>query len=341
MIQQHSSMSRLNSFNFDLDYSSWSTICILITIGFLVYLGFFVMCHLISLLSFSTYRSLCAREKVFWDLAATRAVFGIQCIVTGLNTLLLDPVVSADDVTAQSGWSWFTILISTGFFVFENLALHLSNFVFKTFDVFLAVHHIFAFLTVCGVICYNTVGHYLPMMALLLEMSTPFTCLSWMLLKAGMSHTLFWKVNQWVMIHMFHCRMVLLYRAWWLFYSSWDHLVSVMPFSYIVIFLFGLAALTFINPYWTYKKTQQLHTPVDWNFDEDFYASLVSKEEEEEELLEGELPSSREDSCLALDSSSEEDSLVRDKMENLIGAIFEVLHISPPRAPKRKKGDFI
>ncbi|KAJ1150225.1 hypothetical protein NDU88_003020 [Pleurodeles waltl] len=50
------------------------------------------------------------------------------------------------------------------------------------------------------------------MITLLLEMSTPFTCVSWMLLKVGWSQSLIWKANQWIMIHMFHCRMILTYH---------------------------------------------------------------------------------------------------------------------------------
>ncbi|XP_075058573.1 protein CLN8 [Mixophyes fleayi] len=257
----------LNTIDFSMDYSSWSTCSILIAAGFFVYLGIFVFCHLASVLLFATYRSLPAKEKVFWDLAATRAVFGVQCIITGLTALLFDPVLHADQITAQQGWSFFTILITTGFFLFENIALHISNLRFRTFDVFLSVHHFFAFLGYFGAVICSTVGHYLPMVTLLLEMSTPFTCISWMLLKAGWSQTLFWKINQWVMIHMFHCRIVLTYYLWWVCLYNLDRFVQSASVIFVAFFFFALALVTLImNPYWTYKKTQQLLNPVDWNF---------------------------------------------------------------------------
>ncbi|PIO35093.1 hypothetical protein AB205_0027300 [Aquarana catesbeiana] len=257
----------MNSFDFDLEYSSWNICLKLIFGGFLVYLSCFLFCHLVSVLLFATYRALSTQEKVFWDLAATRAVFGVQCIIAGLTALLIDPVLASDQITAQRGWAWFTILTAIGFFLFENIALHVSNLVFWTFDAFLATHHLFAFLGYFGVIFCTTAGHYLAMVTLLLEMSTPFTCVSWMLLKAGWSHTLFWKANQWLMIHMFHCRMVLTYHLWWVLLYNWDRLVTSVPLAYIVFFFTGLALVTLVlNPYWTYKKTHQLLTPVDWNF---------------------------------------------------------------------------
>ncbi|OCT78429.1 protein CLN8 [Xenopus laevis] len=253
----------------ELDFSSWNTCLTVIGASCLGYLFLFVLCHLVSILVSATYCSLCAKEKVFWDLAATRAVFGVQCIYAGLRALLIDPVLTADTITGQQSWSRFTVLIAAGFFLFENLALHLSNLIFWTCDIFLAVHHFFAFVGYLAAVICSTGGHYLYMLTLLLEMSTPFTCISWMLLKAGCSNTLFWKVNQWIMIHLFHCRMVLTYHLWWVCLYNWDRFINSLPFVYIVFFLTGLAILTIIlNPYWTHKKTQQLLTPVDWNFEE-------------------------------------------------------------------------
>ncbi|MBZ3880350.1 Protein CLN8 [Sciurus carolinensis] len=329
---------------FDLDYTSWETRSTLVVAGFVFYLGVFVACHQLSSSLNATYRSLGAREKVFWDLAATRAVFGIQSTSAGLWALLGDPVLQADKACGQQNWCWFHVTTATGFFFFENVAVHLSNLFFRTFDLFLVVHHLFAFLGFLGSAVNLRAGHYLAMTTLLLEMSTPFTCISWMLLKvssvkhpvdpvddgvvrhtasvagicaapavclsiqwtmvwavgpvpgwqhvsvcvlysveeedmeahwhvqvvpeaAGWSETLFWKLNQWLMIHMFHCRMVLTYHMWWVCFWHWGSLVSSLYLPHLALFLVGLALLTLIiNPYWTHKKTQQLLNPVDWNF---------------------------------------------------------------------------
>ncbi|KAM8952350.1 protein CLN8 [Pelodytes ibericus] len=280
MVSHASLLDAMMALNFDVDYSSWNTCFILMTIGFLVYLGIFLICHIVSVLLCATYCSLSAREKVFWDLAATRAVFGVQCTIAGLAALLTDPVLTADKIRGQQNWSWFNILTATGFFFFENLALYLFNILFWTCDVFLAVHHFFAFMGFFGAVICSTTGHYLAMLVLLLEMSTPFTCISWMLLKAGWSDTLFWKANQWVMIHMFHCRIVLTYHIWWICFCNWDNLVNSTPKPFIAFFITGLALVTFVmNPYWTHKKTHQLLSPIDWNSETSTASSSLSRKE--------------------------------------------------------------
>ncbi|XP_023447309.2 protein CLN8 [Dasypus novemcinctus] len=252
---------------FDLDYTSWRTRLALGVAGFFFYAGVFAVCHQLSSSLSATYRSLVAKEKVFWNLAATRAAFGVQSTAAGLWALLVDPVLHADKARNQQNWCWFNIATATGFFFFENVAVHLSNLFFQTFDLFLVVHHLFAFLGFLGSVINLKAGHYLAMTTLLLEMSTPFTCISWMLLKAGWSDSLFWKVNQWLMIHMFHCRMILTYHMWWVCFWHWDGLIDSLHLPHLALFLVGLALLTLIiNPYWTHKKTQQLLNPVDWNF---------------------------------------------------------------------------
>ncbi|XP_069462190.1 protein CLN8 [Ambystoma mexicanum] len=252
----------------DSSYCRWEIRVKLIAIGFTFYLGIFFSCHLMSFLVSSTYRSLSAKEKVFWNLATTRAVFGILSIICGLRALLVDPVLIADPIRSQRDWTSVTMLLATGFFLYENISLHIFNIIFWTFDPFLAVHHLFAFAGCFGAVLCNEAGHYLPMMFLLQEMSTPFTCVSWILLKVGWSETIFWKANQWIMIHMFHCRMILTYHMWWVCFCNWGKLLNEVPLLYNLVVLPGLCILTFIlNPYWTHKKTQQLLTPVDWNFE--------------------------------------------------------------------------
>ncbi|XP_004707805.1 protein CLN8 [Echinops telfairi] len=252
---------------FDLDYASWKIRLTLVVAGFLFYLGVFVVCHQLSSSLNATYRSLVAKEKVFWNLAATRAVFGVQSTAAGLWALLADPVLHTDKGLNQQNWCWFNVATATGFFFFENVAVHLSNWCFQTFDLFLVVHHLFAFLGFLGSVINLKAGHYLAMTTLLLEMSTPFTCISWMLLKAGWSESLVWKLNQWLMIHMFHCRMILTYHMWWVCFWHWDSLINSLYLPHFALFLLGLALLTLIlNPYWTHKKTQQFLNPVDWNF---------------------------------------------------------------------------
>ncbi|KAK7142349.1 hypothetical protein R3I94_011884 [Phoxinus phoxinus] len=257
-----------SGYNLSMDYSSMDIRLKIICLSFIFYTFIFILSHVLSKLLFRTYRSLSAKEKVFWDLAATRAVFGIQSMVAGLRALMEDSAVFSDKILGQEDWSWFNVLSATGFFLFENVALHGSSLVFQSFDLPLAVHHFFALSGFVGAVVWDWLGHFLPMVTLLMEMSTPFTCISWMLLKAGWSRTLFWKANQWIMIHMFHCRMILSYYMWWVCWNNWEQMNTHIPLVQRFQFFIGLFLLTFfLNPIWMHKKTLQLLNPVDWNFD--------------------------------------------------------------------------
>ncbi|XP_034381415.1 protein CLN8 [Cyclopterus lumpus] len=249
------------------DYFSWGYRLQLIGLGFGFYAGAFLLSHLLSVALSRTYSNLIAKEKVFWNLAATRGVFGIQSTVVGLRALTEDSALARDRVRGQEDWSWFNVLTATGFFAFENVALHASSVVFRSFDLPLATHHFFALSGFASVVFWDSSGHFLSMVTLLLEMSTPFTCISWMFLKAGWANTLFWRANQWVMIHLFHCRMVLTYYMWWVSLAHWAELSTHVALVPLLLFFTGLTLLTFIiNPIWTHKKTMQLLNPVDWNF---------------------------------------------------------------------------
>ncbi|XP_041927964.1 protein CLN8 [Alosa sapidissima] len=257
----------LPSLSVSMDYFNWNLRLQVIGFGFCFYSAVFLVCHLLSAALCTTYCSLPAKEKVFWNLAATRAAFGLQSTVAGLRTLTEDSALFEDKVRGQEDWSWFNVLTATGFFLFENVALHASSVAFGNFDAPLALHHFFALSGFAGAVVWDSLGHFLPMVTLLLEMSTPFTCISWMLLKAGWARTLFWKANQWVMIHMFHCRMVLTYYMCWVSWSHWRELNAYVALPQRLLFFTGLALLTVvINPIWTHKKTMQLLNPVDWNF---------------------------------------------------------------------------
>lgn len=85
--------------------------------------------------------------------------------------------------------------------------------------------------------------------------------------QAGCADSLLWRLNQWLMVHLFHCRMVLTYHMWWVCLGHWDGLARSLFPPHWALFVVGLGLLTvLINPYWTRKKTQQLLNPVDWNF---------------------------------------------------------------------------
>uniref|UniRef100_A0A8C8RZ26 TLC domain-containing protein n=1 Tax=Pelusios castaneus TaxID=367368 RepID=A0A8C8RZ26_9SAUR len=252
---------------FDWDYVLWEVRLKLVATGFFIYLGVFLLVHWLSSWTCTSYSTLSAKEKIFSNIAITRGLFGIQCCVLGLWALLIDPVFQSDQVYSQQNWSWFHCLTASGFILLDNLVVHVSNIILRTFDVFLAVHHLFAFCGLLGVITNVKCGHYIPLMGLLLEMTSPSICIYWILLRIGWTNTLFWKANQWILVHLQHCRMVLSYHMWCVLICNWNHVVENLGLPHFIVYFLGLSTLTLIlNPYWIYKSTRRIFDPADWSF---------------------------------------------------------------------------
>ncbi|CAF1319356.1 unnamed protein product [Adineta steineri] len=112
---------------------------------------------------------------------------------------------------------------------------------------------------------YN-LGHYYAIKGFILEASTPFSCVCWCLLKLKLEHTKVWKINQWILIYVFHWRTVHEFCWWYDIYNDWSNIKANLPLIYTVMMMTGLALVSlWLTPYWTYKKTVQFFNPVDWN----------------------------------------------------------------------------
>ena len=249
----------------DVDMRKLETKVLIIFSTFVATSIIFACSYLISY-RFVTFRShLRTKEKIFWCLAFVRAAFGFMASFFGAWYLAFDDTLQKDVVNGHSQTSFLAVYICVGFFVFECCALYLSNIVFKGFDPFLFMHHTLSLVGFSTAAYYGNT-HFFAVVGMLLEMTTPFSCFCWMLLKAKMSHLTIWKVNQIVLVHLFHCRTTLegyfLYKS----YMQWDNIVTTMP-GPMMFLLYTQLSLQFflLTPYWTYKKMMQLFNPVDWN----------------------------------------------------------------------------
>ena len=132
-------------------------------------------------------------------------------------------------------------------------------------DRTLAVHHALALVSFIRAL-YLQIAHFFALFALVLEMTTPFTCICWGLLKAKLMHTRLWLANQWMLVHLFHCRSLIECYLWYKSWMNWNYIWTNMPGDVFFLQFFSMSVLSFIlTPYWTYKKTMQLLDPTDWN----------------------------------------------------------------------------
>ena len=251
----------------EVDYRKWTVKLTFIFGSFLFFAALYILTGLVSMTTW-TYRNLRQKEKMFWKLAVVRAIYGVFCTCIGIWAIFFDTELEKDPVFATSPTSYFSLTVTVGFFVFECGAIMISDIVYRKVSILLNIHH---WLSLLG---YSTLmvteaAHCFGTKGLILEMSTPFSAICWTVLKAGKAHTLFWRANQFLLVHTFHLRSVVECFIWYLTYKHWERIWSAMPLSIFSFLYTQLILVTFLmTPYWTYKKTQQMITPVDWNFED-------------------------------------------------------------------------
>ena len=231
-----------------------------------LFLEIFVFCLLCVISSFiPTYKQLKRAHKVFWCLAGVRALFGLRAVVFSI-LILTDSELWEDFVLSKtlSSQLFFTSIV--GFFLFECSMLLISDILFKQRSYTLLIHHSLS-LVGYSIGLFWDHGYFLGSIIVSLEMSTPFSCLCWVLMKAKMSETFIWKANQCLMVHLFHTRqnllcvvMYIVVSHWWNFYQNMNVVLMTFLVGGAIIMFLGL------NPYWTYRKTEQLFSRQDWNF---------------------------------------------------------------------------
>lgn len=249
----------------DLESTETKVYTILYTIAFFTIVFFL---SFLGSFTFHTFKNvLRPKEKIFWCLAFVRGVFGIFSSIVGIYYLVFDDTLKKDIVNAKTALSVLSIYVTVGFFVFECLALYVSNIVFRFFDKFLFLHHTLSLLAY-SVATYYVKGGFFAATGLVLEGSTPFTCLCWMLLKADLAHTRLWTINQMILVHIFHCRSMVETYFVFITYYQWDTVWAEMPPTlFWCVYIQLPLQLLLLTPYWTYKKTQQLMDtkPMDFN----------------------------------------------------------------------------
>lgn len=249
------------------DFTKTSTLFKSIFGSLAFFICIFLSSHLISKVT-QTYKTLRVKEQIFWNLAVVRAVFGIFCTLVGIWAFFLDTELEKDVIYGTTPTSFYAMTTTVGFFCFECLAVSLSDIYYRRFSMLLNIHHWISLIGYTTVLIIGS-SHFFGTRGLLLEMSTPFSAVCWIVLKAGKASSIFWKINQFLLVHSFHLRSVVECSLWYSTYKHWETVKSTMPIALFIPLYTQLVLVTFImTPYWTYKKTSQMINPVDWNFED-------------------------------------------------------------------------
>lgn len=201
---------------------------------------------------------------MFWSLAFVRGTYGLIGALFSAYSIYFETDQFTHITESYTILSSILVPSHFGFFLFEWSAQTYFDIRFKTFNKALHLHHAIAFV---GYYYTSTtsLGHWTALRSFTLEMSTPFSCICYCLIKSNMQENLIWKANQFILVHTFHMRSMIEVTMFYETIKNWDKF-SKLPIVLLVDNMIGLVSVTFVlTPYWTYKKTQQMFLKEDWN----------------------------------------------------------------------------
>lgn len=204
---------------------------------------------------------------MFWSLACVRGTYGFFGVLFSVYARCFENEKFADIISTKTELSYVLILSHFGFFIFEWTAQIYFDFWFQTCNVQLHSHHLIAFVGFGGAGCVYDTMHYSGLISFILELSTPFSCVSYCLIKCKMADSLLWTVNQFVLVHAFHVRNIIEFIMVYDTIKYWDLFVE-LPTVLLCNWVLGLTLVFLVlTPYWTWKKTEQLFTRSDFSSD--------------------------------------------------------------------------
>ena len=234
-----------------------------ISASFVFFLILFILCYISShfLVKLFTER-LHPKEKFCWCTSVVSILFGIYCIFNGVWFLIVEDALQNNLVSGCTFTSHVFLYVAVGFFLFDTIALVASGIHYHFFNTAVFVHHVMTLYCIVAASVHEKV-HFIICMGLFLELTAPFSYLSWMLRKCGMAHLWIWKANHLVLVHLFHCRTTIECYVYYKILCQWENYWQNVPPSLAVsIFLEINLLLLYLTPYWTYEKTAQLFKPM-------------------------------------------------------------------------------
>ena len=248
-----------------------------ISASFVFFLILFILCYISShflVKSFS--EKLRLKEKYFWCTSFGALVLGFFAMFNTVWFLFVEDALTNDVANGSTFTSYVVLYIGVGHFLFDTVILIISNIHCHFFNYMVFFHHISCIITLNIPVVYNGKCMLFAIMGLMLEVSVPSTYLSWIMLKCGMAHLRIWKVNQFVVVHIFHCRTNLTFYAYYKVISQWENLLQNVPYELILMGLVQLHLLLLvINPHFTHKYTAWIFESVDQNHREIVNGSAV------------------------------------------------------------------
>ena len=201
-----------------------------ISASFIFFLILFVLSYINSHFFVKPFTEILhSKEKVYWCKSLVEFFFGFFAIISGVWFLFVEDELLNDLVSGSTFTSHVVLHIGVGYFIFDTMVLLASNIYYRFFNLALFVHHTTCLFGLNIPLVYSGKGVSLAIMSLFLEMPLPFLCMSWILQKCGMSNLWIWKANQFIVVHLFHCRTNFECYIYYKVFSQWENVWQNMP----------------------------------------------------------------------------------------------------------------
>lgn len=203
----------------------------------------------------AAFRGLSRRGRFLWHMTVLRGIYGLFASAVGVRAAFFDDHLAGDVVLATNAVSRAAILLSGAFFLLEASLITVADIVTGEASWLMRAHLWLAMANFLMVAIYQSI-HFFSCVSLLLEISSPFSSLSWLLHRLGWGNSLGWRLNQFFLLHTFHLRSVIECYLFFVTYRNWDRVWTKMPLPIFVTLYGQLLVVTFVmTPYWTYRQT--------------------------------------------------------------------------------------
>ena len=229
--------------------------------SFAFFSAIFAVTYLASTPFYTFKNVLRGKDKILWCGTTVRVVYGFSVSAISAYYIFLDDSVMKDVVHATTTLSMLSIYFVVAYYCYDFMEIFAKYTLFGFLDRSVFIHHVFSIILFASILHYDK-GHSALMIGMLENAPLGFKQINWMLIKAGLLHTIPQRLINSIGNFFLYCRTLNELYGIYVIYSNWDHMWTNMPQPVF----WGLTCtngLVFVlTPYWIFISLQRrLQTP--------------------------------------------------------------------------------
>jgi hypothetical protein len=244
----------------DTDVTAWPFVYSTIALTIVAYtLVFFAVC--VASFFSERFRALGGVDKFTWCAKGTKVFYFPIPIFTGLWYLLVDDTLKDDIVNGTTKTAFVAIYIQVGFNLLDSVLVSVGKLLYgNRFSTALFIHHFVVFMVYSVATYYNGKGQYLFMIGFIEEIAGPLSYVNWMLAKAKLTHLSTWKVNQRILVYLWHFRTMLEFYLFYTLIKNWGYIWNELPVPLLISAVLTISLMAFgLTPHWTKVEAKRLY----------------------------------------------------------------------------------